>query len=181
MSQNPFETGQRKVIPAVLAYLRCGDEVLMIHRSGRKDGKPDFHKGRWNGLGGKLEADESPLAAACREIQEEAGLRISKDRFRAVGFLLFPNFKPQKKEDWQVTVFTAELKKEEKSLVQGESAEGQLVWVSEKQVMGLNLWPGDQLFIPDVLRGNPFCGTIWYREGEVDQHELMNILGASGR
>ena len=174
-SVNSFESGQRKLIPAVLVYLRCGEDVLMIHRSGRKDGKPDFHQGRWNGLGGKLEADESALAAASREVQEESGLSLSKDRFKAIGFLLFPNFKPQKNEDWQVTVFTAELSLEEKSLIQAESVEGQLVWVPTEQVLGLNLWPGDRLFISNVLQNRPFYGTLWYRDGEVQKHELSTI------
>ncbi len=60
---NAFEAGTRRCIPSVLVYLERDRSVLLIHK-----GRPgDFHEGKYNGLGGKLEADESPLDAAVRE------------------------------------------------------------------------------------------------------------------
>jgi 8-oxo-dGTP diphosphatase len=35
--------------------------------------KPEWQKGRLNGIGGKIEKDESPIAAQAREFQEETG------------------------------------------------------------------------------------------------------------
>lgn len=37
---------------------------------------PEWQKGKWNGVGGKLEAGETPLQAMVREFEEEAGLKI---------------------------------------------------------------------------------------------------------
>src|SRR5690242_5776646 len=93
---NAFEAGLRKVIPAVLVYIEREDHLLMIHRTF----EDDFHFGKWNGLGGKMEADESPYEAAVREIREECGLELKESQLNALGVLQFPNFKPKKSEDW---------------------------------------------------------------------------------
>src|SRR4051794_1381265 len=100
--QNPFESGVRKVIPAVLVYLQKGDQILMIHRNSKGPGPLDFHEGKWNGLGGKCELDESPLEAAVREVQEESGLELPESEFRSLGVVQFPNFKAHRNEDWIV-------------------------------------------------------------------------------
>jgi len=172
MADNPYQSGQQKVVPAVLVYvwrtLPSGErQVLMIHRIGR-DG--DFHAGKWNGLGGKLELSESPWQSAARELCEESGLQLNPDRFRWQGTLQFPNFKPQKNEDWWCAVLTAEVSEAEASAVADGSRftdEGELHWVSEGSLLSLNLWEGDRQFIPAVLAGHPFQGTIWYDGGTV--------------
>ncbi len=42
--------------------------------------KPDWQKGRWNGIGGKIEPGEHPRDAMRREFKEEAGLDIEEWR-----------------------------------------------------------------------------------------------------
>ncbi len=175
-SPNAFETGGRKVIPAVLVYLTQGDRVLMIHRNTDPTGKADFHSGKWNGLGGKLEADESALLAAQREIFEESGLNLPEERFYSQGVIHFPNFKPQKSEDWMVFLFTAECSDAEAQQIQAQCAEGSLHWVSMSDVLRLNLWPGDRLFIQDVLAKRPLTGTIWYQSGEVERSWIQSLV-----
>lgn len=39
--------------------------------------KPEWMKGRWNGIGGKIEPGETPQAAMQREFKEEAGQDIA--------------------------------------------------------------------------------------------------------
>lgn len=172
---NPFEAGTRKCIPAVLVYVRSGDLVLMLHRNApgpRADGLPDYHAGRWNGLGGKLEADESPLEAAVREVGEESGLRLPAEWFRPLGTLQFPNFKAHKAEDWLCFVLLAEVPPAERGRIDEQALrgpEGELHWVPCADLERLNLWPGDRHFIPYVREGRPFAGTIWYRGAEVER------------
>ncbi|MBI3542995.1 MAG: NUDIX domain-containing protein [Deltaproteobacteria bacterium] len=157
---NAFESGARKVIPAVLVYLERDGRLLMLHR----DAKPgDYHAGKVNGLGGKLEPGESPLEAAAREVAEEAGVTLAPERYRVLGVLQFPNFKAHKNEDWLVYVLTAELRAGETAWEKGP--EGALAWVDKKDVPQLNLWAGDRHFIPYVVEGKPFVGTLWY-EGQ---------------
>jgi 8-oxo-dGTP pyrophosphatase MutT (NUDIX family) len=76
---NPYETGEQKVIPAALVYVRWRHQILMIHRNSRPG---DFHSGKWNGLGGKFEKGESPIEAARREVREEALLDLPESSFR---------------------------------------------------------------------------------------------------
>lgn len=164
MSKNVFELAQRKVIPAVLIYVRQQGKILMIHRDSQRPG--DYHSGRWNGLGGKLEVDESPLEAAVRELAEESGLKLPPTKFKSLGVVQFPNFKPKKSEDWMVFIFTAELSSVEEQNCQTECDEGSLHWIPVQEVSALNLWPGDKYFIPFVLNDQPFVGTLWYGADE---------------
>lgn len=171
---NDFESGARKVIPAVLVYARQGDRVLMIHRNGRPD---DFHSGKWNGLGGKCESDESPLEAARREFHEESGLRLPEEAFRCLGVLQFPNFKPAKSEDWVVFVFTARLEESFEPAAAKKGGEGSVHWVRIDDLARLPLWAGDRHFIPNVVAETPFVGTIWYRGEEVSRHWIQTLSG----
>lgn len=45
--------------------------VLLIRKN-----RPDWQRGRLNGVGGKIEAGEAPIDAMRREFQEEAGLYV---------------------------------------------------------------------------------------------------------
>lgn len=171
---NIFESGKQKVIPAVLIYVvDAKSQVLMIHRVSKN--KDDFHLGKWNGLGGKLEPGESPVMAAQRELREESGLELRIEDFKLTGVLQFPLFKAHKNEDWLVWAFVAKVLDthlpyqfgEDHPVPFFESKEGELHWVPITKVMSLNLWPGDREFLPQILKGEFYAGTIWYHEGQV--------------
>ena len=169
---NAFESGERKAIPAVLVYVRSGGEILMLHRDGGRAG--DYHAGKWNGLGGKLEPDESPLEAARRETREESGLDLPESAFRPLGMITFPNFKAHKHEDWNVWVFVVQASDiHRRAEVQGP--EGALHWVPAEDLLKLNLWAGDRHFLRYVVEERPFFGTIWYR-GQVVERVWMREL-----
>jgi 8-oxo-dGTP diphosphatase len=141
----------------------------MMHRDGRPG---DYHSGKWNGLGGKLEPGESPLEAARREFAEESGIKLEERDFRPLGTLQFPNFKAHKHEDWQVTVFTADA---DAGAALTRSDEGSLHWVSAKELLSLPVWAGDRHFLPYVLDETPFIGTIWYQGQEVTRHWIRTL------
>lgn len=170
---NVYESGAQKAIPAVLIYARFNDQVLMLHRN--QQGKADYHEGKWNGLGGKSELSESPLQTAQREFEEEAGVRLPLEAFQAHGVLFFPNFKAHKKEDWIVSVFSAEVDENTASKLPGVCKEGERHWISKDEILDLPLWEGDRQFLPLVLEKKPFLGTIWY-EGEKVKHAWIHPL-----
>lgn len=156
---------------ATLVYLwrRSGAdrEFLMIHRGGRAD---DFHSGKWNGLGGKLEGLESPWECAVREVREESGLVLEASCLSWTGMLHFPNFKPLKAEDWWCAVLQGEVSSEQgRSIADGGriTDEGTLHWVPESEILQLNLWEGDRIFLPKVLAGEVVLGTLRYEAGRV--------------
>lgn len=146
---------------ATLCYVRKNGRTLMLHRVKKKD---DVHEGKWNGLGGKLEPGESPEDCVVREVREEAGLMIKAPVLK--GFLTFPGF--AKDEDWYVFVFTA-------SNFSGrllESPEGNLAWIPDRDLLKLNLWDGDRIFLPLLGRPGHFSGKFRYRDGRLVKHSV---------
>lgn len=61
-----------------LAFIFHGDQVLML----RRNKAPNKHL--LNGVGGKLEEDETPVQCIIREIGEEVGVRIDAVQFAGV-------------------------------------------------------------------------------------------------
>ncbi|MFC2391739.1 MAG: NUDIX domain-containing protein, partial [Bacteroidota bacterium] len=47
----------------------------------------DINKGKWLGIGGKLEAGETPEECLKREVQEETGYKLNSYEFR--GLVIF--------------------------------------------------------------------------------------------
>ena len=150
-----------KTIVATLCYVKFNGKTLMMHRN-KKQG--DVHKGKWNGLGGKLEPGESPDECVVREIREESGLSIRDPRLR--GVLTFPEFKPG--EDWLVFIYTAS--RFDGDL--GSCAEGELEWVEDAKLMKLPLWEGDHIFLPWLDRDRFFSGKFTYLDGRLARHEV---------
>lgn len=144
----------------VLVYITAGDQVLLIHRQGRPD---DLHLGKYNGLGGKVEPDEDIVAAALREVREEAGVDLDKPRLR--GTVSWPGFGADG-EDWFGFVFTADTWTGQ---MRHENPEGVLEWVPLARLLDLDLplWPGDRHFLPLVFDEAvaQFHGVMPYRDG----------------
>lgn len=165
MAQNEFESGSRKMIPGVLVYAFHQEKILMLYRN--KKGPTDYHHGKWNGLGGKLDPDESATEGALRETREESGIKsLDPRQLELLGHLHFPNFKPHRSEDWMVWVFAADLSQKQVQEIQFSGPEGELHWIDPTQLLELNLWAGDREFLPKVLSRQKFSGTLWY-EGEL--------------
>lgn len=141
---------------ATLCYLRRNGRTLMLHRVKKKD---DVHEGKWNGLGGKFEPGESPEDCVIREIKEESGLSIKSPALK--GVLTFPGFAHG--EDWYVFVFIAS--KFSGKLI--DSPEGELRWIPDRELLKLNLWEGDHVFLPLLKRRGHFSGKFHYRNGRL--------------
>ena len=172
IKMNPFEAGVRKVIPSTLIYIFCEKKVLMIHRVKKNQ---DFHKGKWNGIGGKLELNEDPLAGAVREIAEETGIKIEEKALLPMGTLTFPSFKATEEQDWICFIFRADLpgKISDYSLI--ETTEGHLEWHPQEKVLELPLWDGDPTFIPYVIERKPFLGTYWYENKKLIKYKITHF------
>ena len=69
------------MIDSTLCYLCRGDEVLMMHRTRKKN---DMNHDKWIAVGGRFEPGEGPEECAMREVKEETGLTMVSPRYRGV-------------------------------------------------------------------------------------------------
>ena len=147
-------------IVGTLGYILSPDRasVLMVHRVFRDD---DENKGKFNGVGGKLEKNEDVATCMTREIMEETGLKVLSMSLR--GTLCWADFGPNK-ENWLGFVFLIDGFEGEPRT---ENEEGTLSWVPVSSLQELPMWKGDRHFLPLVFDGDPrpFHGYMRY-EGE---------------
>ena len=151
-----------------LCYVERGGCWLMLHRV-KKD--HDENAGKWIGIGGHLEGDESPEECVCREALEETGLNLTSLRLKGVITFILP--------DWgNELTFLYTARTETETLP--ECAEGELKWIPLEDVLSLSLWEGDRVFIPLLLtREDCFSVKLEYAPGGellravVDGKELL--------
>ena len=155
---------------ATLCYVKHGGKTLMVHRIKKEN---DMHAGKWNGLGGKFEPGETPEACAIREIEEESGLRVQALRLH--GVLTFPAFSDD--EDWYAFLFTASISAPQFAQELIDSPEGELRWIDDADLLGLNLWPGDRIFLPWLDRDAFFSGCFDYIDGQLIDHDVVFYPG----
>lgn len=171
---------------ATLGYVLSPDRsrVLMVRRS--REG--DVHQGKYNGLGGKLEADEDVVGCMIRELREETGIEVTSLRLR--GTLSWPGFgnngedysslrssspsspsdeleqarlAAQASADWFGFIFVVDAFTGEPP---DHNDDGPLEWVEIDRLGELPMWEGDQHFLPLVFGDGPaFHGVMPYRDG----------------
>ena len=124
-----------------LCYIENNNQYLMLHRTKKPN---DINEGKWIGVGGHVERDESPEECLVREVREETGLTLTAYKFR--GLVTFVN---NKCESELMCVFTADGYTGELITCN----EGELRWVDKTQVPNLSTWEGDRVFL-DLLLSN---------------------------
>lgn len=163
-------------IVGTLGYLwnRDSDQVLLVRRDARPD---DDHYGKVNGLGGKVEADESIVECLRRELNEEAGIELTSFQLR--GTVTWTNFGP-KRQQWLAFIFIID---GWNGVAPDRNQEGSLLWVDRSRLLAacrldsdtgsgrgpddsveLPMWAGDRHFVPLVFDDDPrtFHGTMPY-------------------
>lgn len=141
-----------------LCYIDNGDSYLMLHRVKKEN---DASHGKWIGVGGKCEADESPDECMLREVMEETGLEITRWHYRGIVTFISDTWPNE-----YMHLFTATGWRGEPDM--GIDDEGVLAWVPKarlgeecavpsSQRSALPLWEGDKIFLRLLLdEGRPF-------------------------
>ncbi len=131
------------MINTTLTYIESCGKYLMLHRD--RD-IADENYGKWIGVGGKFKDGESPEECAVREIREETGLSVQKLSYR--GIVTFVNGEYSE----LMHLFTCK----EYSGTVGECDEGTLEWVNKNEILSLDLWEGDRIFLDLLGRRTSF-------------------------
>lgn len=147
-------------IIGTLGYILSPDRqhTLLVHRNARS---ADQHHGKYNGLGGKMEADEDVVACMRREIREEADVECTQMHLR--GTINWTGFGPHG-ENWLGFIF---LITAFSGIPKMQNEEGDLGWHSIATIDTLPMWEGDRLFLPLVFDADPrlFHGFMPYNDG----------------
>ena len=140
-----------------LCFLTRGDHILMLHR------RRQPNQGLWNGVGGRIEADESPLAACLREVQEETGYRLATARFD--GLL---SWSGHEFPDGGLYMYTAEAPEGEPKAC----AEGMLTWKRREWVYTSSAVVSNLHYVVPLILGGapPQRYHFWYSNAQITHH-----------
>ena len=137
-----------------LCYLEKDGCYLMLHRVKKKN---DINHDKWIGVGGGIEAGETPLDCVIREVREETGYRIKSPEYRGILY-----FFPDSGEDETIHLYTCKDFSGEEIVCD----EGDLVWVKKENVKKLPIWEGDKLFLELLDKKSAFFRLSLFYVGD---------------
>ena len=126
----------------------------MLHRVKKEN---DENKDKWIGVGGKMEAGESPEDCLLREVKEETGLTLTDYRYRGLVTFVSNEWGTEYMHLFTTTGFEGTLK---------TCDEGDLVWVPKSKIEELNLWEGDKVFFRLLEENEQFFSLKLRYEGD---------------
>ena len=127
-----------------LCHIEHDDCVLMLHRNKKKS---DINEDKWIGVGGKFMENESPEECMLREVYEETGIVPDTWSYRGI-----VTFVPDTCEGEYMHIFTAATSSDKFT----PCSEGTLKWIKKSDILSLNLWEGDKIFLKLLEDGEPF-------------------------
>ena len=132
------------MITTTLCYIEKDGKYLMLHRVKKHN---DINEGKWIGVGGHAENQETPEECLVREVKEETGLTLTSYRFRGLVTFISNECEPE-----LMCVFTAD------GFTGTPIAcdEGELEWVEKSKIGELELWEGDRIFFELLENEQPF-------------------------
>ena len=143
-----------------LLFLRRDNEILLAMK------KRGFGVGKWNGVGGKVEEGESYEEAAIRECQEEIG--VTPQSLVACGELYFKDL-PDVEHYCHIYVTT------DWEGGPHETEEMNPRWYKETDVPYSEMWPDDKLWMPLLLAGKLFKGTVTIEDNVVTYQDITRV------
>lgn len=120
---------------STLCYIEKDNKYLMLHRIKKEK---DINKDKWIGVGGHFEHAESPEECVLREVMEETGLRLTSYKFRGIITFVYDTDMVE-----YMHLYTADAY--EGDII--ECNEGVLEWIPKKDLLNLELWEGDKIFL----------------------------------
>ena len=144
-----------------LCYIEKDDNVLMLYRNKKR---MDINGGKWIGVGGHVEENETPDECIIREVKEETGLTLLD--FKLVGKIIF--YIDDLVEEcylYRSFNFIGELI---------ECSEGDLMWKPKNKIFDLNLWEGDYLFLTRMFKNDDYFEMeLHYKNDKLISYHIL--------
>lgn len=145
-----------------LCYIQKNDAYLMLHRIKKKQ---DPNAGKWIGVGGKFEENESPDDCLLREVKEETGLTLTRWQCRGIVTFVSDEWPTEYMHLFTSDAFTGTL---------SGCNEGILKWIPQSEILNLNLWEGDRVFLKLLSENKPFFLLKLVYRGDVLAQAILN-------
>lgn len=130
----------RAMKQVTLCFLLRDEDVCLAMK------KRGFGKGKWNGMGGKVDANESTAAAALRELKEEVGVSGEVGDLKKVANIKF-FFIDKPEWDQQMHVYTLDRWVGEPI----ETVEMRPQWFNKYELPYDSMWIDDVHWVPKIL------------------------------
>lgn len=127
-----------------LCYVEKDEKYLMLYRNRKKD---DENGGKWIGVGGKFENNETPFECMRREVFEETGLVVTGAKMRGIVTFVSDKFGCEYMFLYTVNDFEGTLHK---------CDEGELEWIDKSKIYELPMWEGDAIFLDLLAKDAPY-------------------------
>lgn len=131
--------------------------------------KRGFGVNRWNGVGGKVENNETIDTAAKRETEEEIGV-IPKDLQKVAELSFY--FPHNNSWDQLAHVYFTENWINEPQ----ESEEMSPKWFSIKDIPFQEMWPDDEFWFPEVIKSNLIKASFIFGEKDIIKNKEVRIV-----
>lgn len=142
-------------IRRTLLFLKTDDQILLAMK------KRGFGAGKWNGVGGKLEAGETVEQALIRECQEEIG--VTPTSYSPVAELDFVQ-DAETDDPWHMYVYAYICTE-----WQGEPSESEEMapqWFGLDEIPYDDMWQDDEYWLPQVLSGEKVTGRFTFDKND---------------
>ena len=146
------------MIRSVLIYLESNNQYLFLYRNKKKN---DLNKGKYVGIGGKIEDGETIFDALKREVKEETNLDLISYDYK--GIVYFSN---EDIDCEEMHLFTS---KQFEGVLR-ECDEGTLEFIDKDKIDDIPMWEGDKIFFELIKNNEPFF-KLWLK---YDKDKLVN-------
>lgn len=150
------------MINTTLCHLEKDGKYLMLHRIKKEN---DLNKDKWVGIGGKFEDKESPEQCNAREVLEETGLTVHSAKYRGIVTFVSDKWETEYMHIFTSNDFSGEIT---------ECNEGKLEWIDKNELLNLNIWEGDKIFLK--LISSPFTPFFSLRLEYIGDKLISAIL-----
>jgi 8-oxo-dGTP diphosphatase len=150
---------------ATLCFVVRAGRILLIRK------KRGLGAGKVNGPGGKLEAGETPLQCAVREVQEELGVT-------PLDLLSFGELRFQFADGYAIHVHAFRARDCEGEAVETEEAIP--MWVDLGDIPYAEMWEDDELWLPMLIAGEHFTGRFLFDDDAMLDYTLAPSLKGDG-